>query len=67
MDDVVDIALTVAEGALTGTNSLQTCDVSGPTPTVSNACAVVNDGARPSPADYLTAFPYLNTPIPGTK
>ena len=33
-DDVVDIELTVAEGALTGANSLQTCDVSGPSPTV---------------------------------
>ncbi len=66
IDDVVDIALTVAEGALSGTNGLQTCDVSGPTPTVSNPGAVVNDGARPDPSAYLTAFPYLNDPIPGS-
>ncbi len=65
IDDVVDIALTVAEGALTGTNGLQTCDVSGAAPTVVNAGAIVNDGAQPDPDDYLTAFPYLNTPLPG--
>src|SRR5262245_64210482 len=61
-DDVVDIELTVAEGALTGANSLQTCDLSRATPTVKNAGAVVNDGALPNPADYLTVFPYLSTP-----
>lgn len=66
VDDVVDIALTVAEGALTGTNGLQTCNVSGATPMVVNPGAVVNDGARPNPAAYLTAFPYLNTPVPGS-
>lgn len=66
VDDVVDIALTVAEGALTGTNGLQTCDVSGAAPRVVNGGIVVNDGARPNPADYLTSFPYLNTPIPGS-
>lgn len=65
IDDVVDIELTVVEGALTGTNGLQTCDPSGPTPVVKNAGAVVNDGAQPNPASYLTVFPYLNTPIPG--
>jgi hypothetical protein len=67
IDDVVDIALTVAEGALTGENNLQTCDLSGSTPTVKNPGAVVNDGARPNPADYLTAFPYLATPLPGAR
>lgn len=65
-DDVVDIELTVAEGALTGANNLQTCDVSGPTPTVVNPGAVVTDGARPNPVEYLTVFPYLNTPRPGS-
>ncbi len=65
IDDVVDIALTVAEGALTGSNGLQTCDLSGATPTVSNPGAVVNDGAQPDPADYLSVFPYLNTPLSG--
>jgi hypothetical protein len=65
VDDVVDIELTVAEGALSGTNGLQTCDLSGPAPMVKNAGAVVNDGARPNPSDYATSFPYLATPIPG--
>ena len=64
-DDVVDIELTVAEGALSGTNGLQTCDLSGPTPKVKNAGVVVNDGAKPNPSDYATSFPYLATPIPG--
>jgi Domain of unknown function (DUF4331) len=65
IDDVTDIELTVVEGALTGTNGLQTCDPSGATPVVKNPGAVVNDGAEPNPADYLTVFPYLNTPLPG--
>lgn len=66
-DDVVDIALTVAEGAIDGTNrnNLQTCDLSGASPMVRNPGAVVNDGALPSASDYLTVFPYLNTPIAG--
>lgn len=65
-DDVVDIELTVVEGALTSTNGLQTCDPSGATPVVVNAGAVVNDGAEPLAASYLTVFPYLNTPVPGS-
>lgn len=69
-DDVVDIELTVAEGALSGTNGLQTCDVSGPAPTVV-AGAVVTDGAQPVASDakgafYLSQFPYLATPLPGS-
>jgi hypothetical protein len=68
VDDVVDIELTAVEGAITAENalSLQTCDVSGATPTVKNAGAVVNDGALPNPSDYLTVFPYLGTPLPGS-
>ena len=67
IDDVVDIALTVAEGAIAeNALNLQTCDVSGATPAVKNAGAVVNDGARPNPAEYRTAFPYLATPLPGS-
>ncbi len=66
LDDVVDIELTVVEGALTGTNGLQTCDPSGPAPVIKNAGVVVNDGALPNPASYLTVFPYLNTPVPGS-
>ncbi len=67
IDDVVDIALTVAEGAIAAnTLNLQTCDVSGATPAVRNAGAVVNDGALPDPASYLSVFPYLATPLPGS-
>ena len=65
-DDVVDIALTAVEGALLGVNGVQTCDLSGDAPMVANAGTVVNDGALPVLTDYLTAFPYLNTPIPGS-
>jgi hypothetical protein len=68
IDDVVDIELTVAEGAITtaNPNKLQTCDVSGATPAVVNPGAVVNDGALPNPAAYLQVFPYLNTPAYGS-
>jgi hypothetical protein len=68
VDDVVDITLTVAEGAITTANphNLQTCNVAGSTPAVVNAGAVVNDGAAPNPSAYLTTFPYLNTPIAGS-
>lgn len=65
-DDVVDIELTAAEGALTATNDLQTCDVSSGTPTVINPGAVVTDGALPTRANYDSSFPYLQTPIPGS-
>jgi hypothetical protein len=69
-DDVVDIALTAAEGALTAANpnSLQTCSVASGTPTIVNAGAVVNDGAAADATDinyYLPAFPYLAAPLPG--
>jgi len=65
VDDVVDIELTVAEGALTGTNGLQTCSLSGATPLIVNGGHVVNDGATPDPTAYLSVFPYLNTPNAG--
>lgn len=69
-DDVVDIILTAAEGALTTTNpnGLQTCSVASGTPTVVNAGAVVNDGAAADATDanyYLATFPYLAAPLPG--
>ncbi|MGH8460778.1 MAG: DUF4331 domain-containing protein [Stenotrophobium sp.] len=68
IDDVVDIELTVVEGAITAANpnKLQTCSLSGATPAVVNAGAVVNDGAEPNPAAYLQVFPYLNTPTYGS-
>ena len=71
-DDVVDIALTAAEGALYpgDPNHLQTCDVSSGTPAIVNVGAVVNDGAAADATDshyYLTTFPYLAAPIPGAS
>lgn len=67
-DDVVDIELTVAEGALTPTTgpALQTCAVADGTPGVINAGVVVTDGALPDRDDYLTRFPYLDVPHPGS-
>lgn len=69
-DDVTDIELTVAEGAIYpgDPNHLQTCDVSSGTPTVVDAGAVVNDGAAADATDanyYLATFPYLAPPVPG--
>ncbi len=51
-DDVVDIALRVAMGAL----------VEG----APNQNAKFTDGAIVSATDFQTAFPYLNTPLPGS-
>lgn len=67
VDDVVDITLTVAEGALTDANpnGLQTCDVSGEAPVVVPG-GIVNDGAQPNVNDYPADFPYLATPLPGS-
>lgn len=70
-DDVVDITLNAAEGAIYpgDPNKLQTCDVSSGTPTVVNSGTVVNDGAEAVATDthyYQTTFPYLTTPIPGS-
>ena len=69
-DDVVDIELNAAEGAAgDNPNNLQTCDVSSGTPTVVNKGVVVNDGAEAVATDtgyYLTSFPYLAAPVPGS-
>ena len=68
VDDVVDIALTAALGAITASNAnqLQTCDLSGESPVVVNTGAVVNDGAKPDRFSYMPGFPYLATPIAGS-
>lgn len=71
-DDVVDITLTAAEGAIYpgDPNKVQTCDVSSGTPTVVNAGTVVTDGAEGIATDtnyYATSFPYLVTPVPGSN
>jgi hypothetical protein len=75
-DDVVDVTLRVAEGALCG--AIGNC---GAQTTDPNHGIPYTDGARAAGADaahsqvtgrinladtYLPAFPYLNTPIPGS-
>jgi hypothetical protein len=64
IDDVVDIELRVAMGAL-----LSPFDGSGTDPDpASDASRQLHytDGAEPNPANYLPAFPYLNTPLGGS-
>jgi hypothetical protein len=75
-DDVVDITLRVAEGALCG--AIGNCGAESSDP---NHGIPYTDGARASGPDsahvhvsgainaadtYLSAFPYLQTPIPGS-
>ena len=64
IDDVVDISLRVAMGIL-----LMPYDgsASDPDPT-SDASRQLHytDGAEPQAASYLTVFPYLNNPLPGS-
>lgn len=76
-DDVVDITLRVAEGALcgaVGTCGTETSDPNHGTPYTDGAEAAGPDashikvsGGATSPGDvYLDVFPYLMTPIPGS-
>jgi hypothetical protein len=66
-DDVVDLTLRVAMGAL--------CVLTGPTDTFGVGCAAgaapsggmpFTDGVRRDATNFRPAFPYLNTPIPGS-
>jgi Domain of unknown function (DUF4331) len=64
IDDVVDITLRVAMGVL-----LKPYDGSSSDPDpASDASRQLGftDGVQANPANYLTAFPYLNTPIGGS-
>jgi Domain of unknown function (DUF4331) len=64
IDDVVDITLRAAMGVL-----LQPYDGSSSDPDpASDASRQLGytDGAEPNPANYLTVFPYLNTPLAGS-
>ena len=64
IDDVVDIELRVAMGVL-----LSPFDGSSKDPDPASDVSRqlhYTDGAEPNPAAYLTTFPYLNTPIPGS-
>jgi hypothetical protein len=75
-DDVVDVTLRVAEGALCGAIGncgAQTADPNHGTPYTDGARAAGPDAAhlhvtgKINAADtYLPVFPYLNTPIPGS-
>ena len=64
IDDVVDIELRVAMGVLLSPFDGSASDPD-PTSDVSRQLHYT-DGALPNPADYLTAFPYLNTPLAGS-
>jgi hypothetical protein len=67
-DDVVDVSLRVAMGALcvlTGANDALKVGCK-PADAPAGGVAFV-DGSRTKAADYKTAFPYLNTPLPGAK
>ncbi|HEV7610540.1 MAG TPA: DUF4331 domain-containing protein [Steroidobacteraceae bacterium] len=64
IDDVVDIELRVAMGVL-----LSPFDASSSDPDPSSDASRqlhYTDGAEPTPANYSTAFPYLNTPLAGS-
>ena len=65
-DDVVDVTLRVAMGAL--------CVLTGATDTLKVGCApgdapaggaALTDGVRKTDANYSAVFPYLTTPLPG--
>ncbi len=65
-DDVVDVSLRVAMGAL--------CVITGATDTLKVGCKpadapagglAITDGVRKTAANYGTTFPYLTAPLPG--
>ena len=67
-DDVVDVSLRVAMGAL--------CALTGNTDALKVGCKPSDapagavpfvDGVRASATDFQQVFPYLNTPLPGAK
>jgi Domain of unknown function (DUF4331) len=67
-DDVVDLSLRVAMGAL--------CVLTGPTDTLKVGCnpgdapaggLALTDGVRKTAANYGTTFPYLTTPLSGNS
>ena len=64
IDDVVDIELRVAMGALLSPFDGSAQD---PDPTSDTSRQLgYTDGVEPNPANYLPAFPYLNTPVAGS-
>jgi hypothetical protein len=64
IDDVVDIELRVAMGALITPADGSAGD---PDPTSDTSRKLhYTDGAQPNPANYLAVFPYLNNPFAGS-
>ena len=64
IDDVVDIELRVAMGALLSPFDGSAKD---PDPASDGSRQLgYTDGVEPNPANYLPAFPYLNTPVGGS-
>jgi hypothetical protein len=64
IDDVVDITLRVAMGVLLAPFDGSATD---PDPTSDGSRQLhYTDGAEPNPANYLPAFPYLNTALAGS-
>ena len=64
IDDVVDIELRVAMGALLAPFDGSSAD---PDPSSDPSRQLhYTDGALPNPSEYLTVFPYLNTPLAGS-
>jgi Domain of unknown function (DUF4331) len=65
-DDVVDLSLRVAMGALCVlTTETDKFDVKCKPSDAKAGGAPLTDGVRKTAADFKTTFPYLNTPIPG--
>jgi hypothetical protein len=64
IDDVVDVELRVAMGVLLTPFDKSATDPD-PASDVSRQLHYT-DGAEPNPANYLPAFPYLNTPLAGS-
>lgn len=65
-DDVVDVSLRVAMGKLCTLNDPADSFKIGCQPSDAPAgTAALTDGVRRSSTDFLDAFPYLNTPLPG--
>jgi hypothetical protein len=67
-DDVVDLSLRVAMGAL--------CVLTGPSDALGVGCKpsdapagglALTDGVRKTAADFQPAFPYFNSPLPGNQ
>lgn len=65
-DDVVDVSLRVAMGKLCTIAGVNTAVGCRTTDALAGGVDFV-DGVRASATDFKTAFPYLNTPLPGAK